>query len=522
MSLYDEQHTSDDFGQDLNKLSSNAQELGRYAKRMHQVRPPYGVPGAAGSGTAAAGGAAAAGSGAATAGARSGAVAAGAGSGAAAAGGTAAAAGGASAGVPVVLIVFLVFLGIFFIIGIQAMLPAIWSNSLTHINDPEQLSLEEDIFECGTYDENVATMNKKMDDLTTALHGEVVKVAINDAYAKIARDAARHGWDIDMLHDVTISKRQLEMPEIYVHMLAAYSASFHNYLSDSAFDFFQSNISTKDMVKKLLEPGGIKLARTEVPELYQEDFPWGNYMYGMDYVRDEDGNVIVAISEITGRPFVHVEYSFTSFSSVFEPAFGFENGDSYDPDWSDSTYGQVIEAMCQPVYEIFYPEYIKEAKPGGGYNGDYFYESPPLNDATAFVEIAITQVGQYGGKPYWSWYGLSSRDEWCAMFVSWCAAQSKDVSFEKFASCNTGIQMFKRARKYVSCTRYPGYKPDTGNLIFIDWKCDGVVDHVGIVILVGDGLIYTVEGNTGEFPGVVAQKTYRITDPRIAGYALTG
>ena len=39
------------------------------------------------------------------------------------------------------------------------------------------------------------------------------------------------------------------------------------------------------------------------------------------------------------------------------------------------------------------------------------------------VGIALSQVGQVGGYPYWSWYGFSSRVEWCACFVSWCYAQ---------------------------------------------------------------------------------------------------
>ena len=38
------------------------------------------------------------------------------------------------------------------------------------------------------------------------------------------------------------------------------------------------------------------------------------------------------------------------------------------------------------------------------------------------VEVALSQVGNVGGQPYWSWYGFSSRVEWCACFVSWCGA----------------------------------------------------------------------------------------------------
>lgn len=37
------------------------------------------------------------------------------------------------------------------------------------------------------------------------------------------------------------------------------------------------------------------------------------------------------------------------------------------------------------------------------------------------VAVALSQVGNIGGHPYWSWYGFGSRVEWCACFVSWCA-----------------------------------------------------------------------------------------------------
>ena len=38
------------------------------------------------------------------------------------------------------------------------------------------------------------------------------------------------------------------------------------------------------------------------------------------------------------------------------------------------------------------------------------------------VAVALSQVGNVGGQSYWSWYGFSSRVEWCACFVSWCGA----------------------------------------------------------------------------------------------------
>lgn len=41
------------------------------------------------------------------------------------------------------------------------------------------------------------------------------------------------------------------------------------------------------------------------------------------------------------------------------------------------------------------------------------------------VKVALSQIGNVGGQPYWSWYGFESRVEWCACFVSWCANECR-------------------------------------------------------------------------------------------------
>ncbi len=51
------------------------------------------------------------------------------------------------------------------------------------------------------------------------------------------------------------------------------------------------------------------------------------------------------------------------------------------------------------------------------------FEKILATTASDMVGAAQSQVGQTGGQPYWSWYGFSSRVEWCAIFVSWCADQ---------------------------------------------------------------------------------------------------
>ena len=64
------------------------------------------------------------------------------------------------------------------------------------------------------------------------------------------------------------------------------------------------------------------------------------------------------------------------------------------------------------------------------------------------VEIAAEQIGNVGGAPSWSWYGFSSRVEWCACFVSWCANEAGYIEsgvIPKFSYCPTGVQWFKDA-----------------------------------------------------------------------------
>ena len=34
------------------------------------------------------------------------------------------------------------------------------------------------------------------------------------------------------------------------------------------------------------------------------------------------------------------------------------------------------------------------------------------------VAVALSQLGNIGGEPYWAWYGFGSQVDWCACFVS--------------------------------------------------------------------------------------------------------
>ena len=110
------------------------------------------------------------------------------------------------------------------------------------------------------------------------------------------------------------------------------------------------------------------------------------------------------------------------------------------------------------------------------------------------VSVALSQVGNVGGQPYWSWYGFDSRVEWCACFVSWCADKSGclGTSIPKFSRCADGVAWFRGQGRWQNS----GYLPQPGDVIFFDWNGDMVPDHVGIVEKVEGGVVYTVEGNS--------------------------
>ena len=132
----------------------------------------------------------------------------------------------------------------------------------------------------------------------------------------------------------------------------------------------------------------------------------------------------------------------------------------------------------------------------------------------AIVEVALTQLGNEGGQPYWSWYGFDGRVEWCACFVSWCADQCGYLEsgiVPKFSLCSDGVNWFKGKGQWQDKNN----EPRSGDIIFFDWKGDGTVDHVGIVEKCENGVVYTVEGNSGD---ACRQNSYPVGYYEILGY----
>lgn len=134
------------------------------------------------------------------------------------------------------------------------------------------------------------------------------------------------------------------------------------------------------------------------------------------------------------------------------------------------------------------------------------------------VQIAQSQIGNIGGRPYWSWYGFDSRVEWCACFISWVMNEAgliENGSMPKFAYCPTGIQWFKEHQQW----KPRGSIPQPGDVIFFDWQVDGISDHVGIVERVEGNIVYTIEGNS--INDECRQRNYEINSRYIYGYGTT-
>lgn len=133
------------------------------------------------------------------------------------------------------------------------------------------------------------------------------------------------------------------------------------------------------------------------------------------------------------------------------------------------------------------------------------------------VQVAAEQLGNIGGQPYWSWYGFSSRVEWCCCFVSWCANECgyiEDGIIPKYSVVDDGANWFRNKGQWLDGDE----EPQAGMIIFFDWKYDGLDgggDHTGIVEKVEGGRVYTIEGNSSD---ACQENSYPLGHYEILGY----
>jgi peptidoglycan hydrolase-like protein with peptidoglycan-binding domain len=118
--------------------------------------------------------------------------------------------------------------------------------------------------------------------------------------------------------------------------------------------------------------------------------------------------------------------------------------------------------------------------------------------ANDVLNVAKSQLGYVEGKnnhtKYGEWYGIDNAP-WCATFVSWCFAQAGQplpaIQHAKgYAYCPSGVNYFKKIGQYHKT-------PKVGDIVFFDWRADGVSDHTGLVLEIKNSQqIITIEGNT--------------------------
>lgn len=155
------------------------------------------------------------------------------------------------------------------------------------------------------------------------------------------------------------------------------------------------------------------------------------------------------------------------------------------------------------------------------------FQFQELNGANRIVVVARQEERKaeenIGGQKYKDWYRLDA--DWCAIFVSWCADQCGYINSEIMPN-TAGVDVMKQwyEDKGLYHTKESGYEPKIGDIIFFG----NGVSHVGIVsdYNAEDGIVTTIEGNTGKSDTVpyhkgsrVKETWYPITYKQIIGYA---
>ena len=122
-------------------------------------------------------------------------------------------------------------------------------------------------------------------------------------------------------------------------------------------------------------------------------------------------------------------------------------------------------------------------------------------------------------KPLPVGYAVKATDDWCDIFVT-TVFQREGLSGLIGRECGVErhIQIFKRLGIW---NENGASTPKAGDIITFNWDQDsqpnnGFADHIGIVESVSNGIIHTIEGNSGN---QVRRNTYRIGHGNIRGFA---
>lgn len=231
----------------------------------------------------------------------------------------------------------------------------------------------------------------------------------------------------------------------------------------------------------------------------------------MNYIDTETEYLVEEVQEATENEDGTVTYT-TVTQEVTLLKVTVKHVDPYDMaasfDFTEEQYANLDE-LLDPKNDDLWRDFLADIS----YCGD-----------TALIDVAMAQLGQQGGEPYWSWFGCTERIPWCACFVSWCANQCGYIDsgvIPKYSWCDDGLNWFKNNNLWLDGSETPA----PGMIIFFDWHDgddnrgvqDGISDHTGIVTNVDENYVYTIEGNTSDS---VQEHSYAIGRDDIMGYGM--
>lgn len=143
------------------------------------------------------------------------------------------------------------------------------------------------------------------------------------------------------------------------------------------------------------------------------------------------------------------------------------------------------------------------------------------------VAVAAKEIGykeyQNNNNKYGVWYGMNNQP-WCAIFVSWCAAQIGVLGANNQSGIIPRTAWVPDYQTYYSgkgLYRPKGsYTPRPGDIILY-----GSNSHVGLVESCAGGKVVTIEGNTSANGNSsngdgVYRRTRSLTDSWIKGYCV--
>lgn len=229
-------------------------------------------------------------------------------------------------------------------------------------------------------------------------------------------------------------------------------------------------------------------------------------VYASHAVIDENGVLTLAIQTEDGS------YQSSVYCRTLNLA---DSNDNDNPEYDDSgTRGAFLD--------ILYSQYRMK---GGAPNPGVILDSASLSTGQYFSEWYI-------GDGQWGQNNWNKDTPWCACYISWALDKMcekgyldrpTDPEHPKWYA-NVDELMYDYFKKGDGGSSWNpseangGTTPPTaGDIVFFDWLGGNDPAHVGVVLNVNGGKIYTIEGNSA---GMIAVRQYPLSDNRIIGYGI--